>query len=176
MISTAVKEKDYHESDFLTPVRYLESPKVQSITSDSNLNACRARLDSIMKTIQDDFSKWLLAERRGLALCNAIETIKTRTLVAVTASENDKVDSTLYPNDLASHCHKLSLIVCIFQDIVANAKNFLKQIKSLSKLQGSSQKILFRSWSLNQFIDFLTELTQRYEEEYQIKKHTMGKP
>ncbi|KAL9874932.1 uncharacterized protein ACN427_013256 isoform 1-T1 [Glossina fuscipes fuscipes] len=175
MISTPYKKEDCFESGFLTPVRFLEStPKVprQPINTDSNIAIFRARLELIVKTTQDNFSKWLVAEKRGLALCNTIEAIKTGTLLTA-INENDKTDSTLYPKDLIDRYQKLSLIVGVFQDVVNNVKDSVKQIESLRKLPRSNSEILYRSWCLDHFADFLVELSQRYNEEYKIKKHVL---
>uniref|UniRef100_A0A1A9UNS0 Uncharacterized protein n=1 Tax=Glossina austeni TaxID=7395 RepID=A0A1A9UNS0_GLOAU len=175
MISTLSKKDDYCESGFLTPIRFLEStnkvPK-QSINTDSNIAVFRARLELIIKTTQDNFSKWLAAEKRGLALCNTIEAIKTGTILTA-INKNDKADSTLYPKDLIDRCRKLSLVVGVFQEVVINAKNSVKQIESLRKLPGSNNEIFYRSWRLDHFADFLMDLSQRYDKEYKIKKHAL---
>lgn len=152
------------------------TPKVpkQSINTDSNITIFRARLELIIKTTQDNFFKWLAAEKRGLALCNTIEAIKTGAILTA-INKNDKADSTLYPKDLIDRCHKLSLVVGIFQDVVISAKNSAKQIESLKKLPGSNSEIFYRSWCLDHFADFLMDVSQRYDEEYKIKKHALGK-
>lgn len=115
-----------------------------------------------------------MAEKRGLALCTAIESIKIKGLK--NSNTNDKANIfTLYPKELKLYCGKLATIASIFEDIERNAKDSLRQLKALSKLPGSCNEIFYRSWKLHQFIEFLTELVKRYENESKIKKYVAGR-
>lgn len=134
--------------------------------------ACKSRLDVVAKTIEDNFNKWLLAEKRGLALCNSIEAVKTRVL---DKTNENSADYTLYPKELKLYCDKLAIIASIFQDISRNAKESLKQLKSLAKLPGSCNEIFYSTWELTQFIEFITELVERYDKEAKVKMQVAGK-
>lgn len=124
--------------------------------------------------MDDNFNKWQLAEKRGQALCNSIEAIKTKALEKCSASENDS-NVSCYPDELKIYCDKLAIIASIFQDITKNARESLKQLKALSKLPGSCNEIFYRSWQLNEFVGFLEELVGRYEKEAKVKVHVAGK-
>ncbi|KNC22398.1 hypothetical protein FF38_04666 [Lucilia cuprina] len=171
MVSTPTKTQDSTISPTLTPVRFLDSPKGKTCsTSDSNVAACKSRLEVIVKTIEDNFNKWQLAEKRGLALCTSIEAIKTKALDKLNTNDNSS-QVTSYPDELKLYCDKLAIIASIFEDITKNARESLRQLKALSKLPGSCNEIFYRSWDLNNFIEFLTELLERYEKESKVKKH-----
>ncbi|XP_065357092.1 uncharacterized protein LOC135951378 [Calliphora vicina] len=170
MVSTPTKSQDSSFSPTLTPVRFLDSPKAKNTASDSNVAACKSRLEVIVKTIDDNYNKWQLADKRGQALCTSIEAIKTKALEKLNSNENSS-DFTSYPDELKIYCDKLAIIASIFEDITRNARESLRQLKALSKLPGSCNEIFYRSWELNEFIEFLTELLERYEKEAKVKTH-----
>lgn len=152
-----------------------DSPKTKTNFSDSNVAACKSRLEVIIKTIDDNFNKWQLAEKRGLALCSNIESIKTKALDKISSSENSNDFVTCYPDELNIYCTKLAIISSLFEDITRNAREALRQLQALRKLPGSCNEIFYRSWQLEEFIDFLRELLDRYEKEAKVKAHVAGK-
>lgn len=106
-------------------------------------------MEIIIKTIEDNYNKWQLAEKRGQALCTAIESIKTKVLEKSNANDETN-EFTLYPQELKGYCDKLAIIASIFEDIERNAKESLRQLKALSKLPGSCNEIFYRSWQLDE--------------------------
>ncbi|XP_017152110.1 uncharacterized protein LOC108162073 [Drosophila miranda] len=152
----------------LTPVRYLDSPRLQSPTShDATLGTCKTRLETLVKQLQDNYAKWQLAQQRGTAICYAIEAKKTKCLEK---SEDDDSISTAYPDDLILPCNKLAIIASIFGDIANNTRETLRQLLALTKLPGAAaDTIFYRSWRLSQFVAFTRELAERYEEEALVK-------
>ncbi|XP_022224375.2 uncharacterized protein LOC111075402 [Drosophila obscura] len=154
----------------LTPVRYLDSPCLQSPTShDATLATCKTRLETLVKQLQDNYAKWQLAQQRGTAICYAIEAKKTKCLEK---SEDDDSSSrsTAYPDDLLLPCKKLAIIASIFGDITNNTRETLRQLRALTKLPGAAaDTIFFRSWRLAQFVAFAMELADRYEQEALVK-------
>ncbi|KAH8255423.1 hypothetical protein KR038_002890 [Drosophila bunnanda] len=165
---TPQKQIEPNLNVFLTPVRYLDSPRQQSPSTshDSNLATCKSRLDSLTKQLEDNYAKWQLAQHRGTAICYAIEAKKTKCL---DKSEDER--SKTYPDDLILPCNKLAIIASIFGDIANNTKEILRQLKAISKLPGSAgDTIFYRSWKLPQFVAFTKELAERYEQEAVIKR------
>ncbi|XP_073825398.1 uncharacterized protein [Musca autumnalis] len=153
----------------LSPIWYSPSSSSKSFT-DSNVLACKARLESIAKTTVEHFQKWCLADKRGLQLCLHIEAIKTKLLEQMNSSSAETNDDfTLYPNSMKTHCNNLAIIASICRDISTKTKESLKQLKALSKLPGSCNEIFYRSWQLTEFVEFLTELAERYEKEAEIR-------
>ncbi|KAM7351337.1 uncharacterized protein ACRADG_004233 isoform 2-T2 [Cochliomyia hominivorax] len=172
MVSTPTKTQDTSFSPTLTPVRsVLDSPKLKNTAAnDSNVAACKSRLEIIIKTVEDNFNKWQLAEKRGQSLCTSIEAIKTKALEK--CNSNDlSTNQSCYPDELKVYCDKLAIISSIFEDITRNARESLRQLRALKKLPGSCNEIFYRSWQLNQFIGFLEELVSRYEKEAKVKMH-----
>ncbi|XP_017009679.2 cyclin-dependent kinase 2-interacting protein [Drosophila takahashii] len=165
---TPQKASEPNINAFLTPVRYLDSPRLQSPTShDSNLATCKTRLETIVKQLQDNYAKWQLAQQRGTAICYAIEAKKTKCLEK---SQDDGVTSS-YPDDLLLPCNKLAIIASIFGDIANNTKEILRQLRAICKLPGAAAgTIFYRSWKLPQFVAFTKELAERYEQEALVKK------
>lgn len=138
--------------------------------------ACKARLEVITKTTIEHFQKWCLTDKRGLQLCLHIEGIKTKLLEQMnTSTEGNSSEFTLYPATMKPHCNNLSIIATICRDIAVKTKESLKQLKALSKLPGSCNEIFYRSWELDEFIEFLTELAGRYEKEAEIRLAVAGK-
>ncbi|XP_037709143.1 cyclin-dependent kinase 2-interacting protein [Drosophila subpulchrella] len=152
----------------LTPVRYLDSPRLQSPTShDSTLATCKTRLETIVKQLQDNYAKWQLAQQRGTAICYSIEAKKTKCL----EKDQDDGSTSSYPDDLLLPCNKLAIIASIFGDIANNTKEMLRQLRAISKLPGATaDTIFYRSWKLPQFVAFTKELAERYEQEALVKK------
>ncbi|KAH8413002.1 hypothetical protein KR009_007378 [Drosophila setifemur] len=145
----------------------LDSPRQQSPTShDSNLATCKARLESLVKQLQDNYAKWQLAQQRGTVICYAIEAKKTKCLER---SEDER--STTYPDDMLLPSNRLAIIASIFGDISNNAREILRQLRALCKLPGAAaDTIFYRSWKLPQFVAFTKELSERYEQESLVKK------
>ncbi|XP_037960746.1 uncharacterized protein LOC119689890 [Teleopsis dalmanni] len=171
MISTPNKTLETSLNEKLTPVRFLDSPKTRAISSDSNFTVCKTRLDVIIKTLQDNYDKWQLAQKRGLSLCSSIEAIKTRSLS--TANQAATNDHTQYPQELQTYCDKLAIITSIFHDITTNAKESIRQLRSLSKLPGSCNETFYRSWQITNFIKFAEQLYNHYVEETKVKQRVM---
>lgn len=138
--------------------------------------ACKSRLDIIIKALNDNYSKWQLADKRGKVFCSAIETIKTRLLNSINTTINlfPKGDISLYSKELKPHCDKLASIITIFSNILESAKESLRQLKALQKLPNCCHEVFFRSWTLVDFIEFLSNLVYRYEAEIEIKRFVMG--
>ncbi|XP_043641000.1 cyclin-dependent kinase 2-interacting protein [Drosophila teissieri] len=151
----------------LTPVRYLDSQRLQSPTShDANLATCKTRLETIVKQLQDNYAKWQLAQQRGTSICYTIEAKKTKCL-----EKSQDEGNSAYPDDLLLPCNKLAIIASIFGDIANNTKELLRQLRAICKLPGSAaETIFYRSWKLPQFVVFAKELSERYEEEALVKK------
>ncbi|KAH8352698.1 hypothetical protein KR084_005768 [Drosophila pseudotakahashii] len=170
---TPQKASEPNINAFLTPVRYLDSPRLQSPTShDTNLATCKTRLETIVKQLQDNYAKWQLAQQRGSAICYAIEAKKTKCLEK---SKDDGVTSG-YPEDLLLPCNKLAIIASIFGDIANNTKEILRQLRAICKLPGAAaDTIFYRSWKFPQFVAFTKELADRYEQEALVKKEVAGK-
>ncbi|XP_005187160.2 uncharacterized protein LOC101897120 [Musca domestica] len=161
--------QDTTHNNTLSPVWYSPSSNAKS-TADSNVLACKARLEVITKTTIEHFQKWCLTDKRGLHLCLHIEGIKTKLLEQInTSTEGNSSEFTLYPATMKPHCNNLSIIATICRDIAVKTKESLKQLKALSKLPGSCNEIFYRSWELDEFIAFLTELAGRYEKEAEIR-------
>uniref|UniRef100_A0A1I8MZ93 Cyclin-dependent kinase 2-interacting protein n=1 Tax=Musca domestica TaxID=7370 RepID=A0A1I8MZ93_MUSDO len=161
--------QDTAHNNSLSPVWYSPSSNAKS-TADSNVLACKARLEVITKTTIEHFQKWCLTDKRGLQLCLHIEGIKTKLLEQMnTSTEGNSSEFTLYPATMKPHCNNLSIIATICRDIAVKTKESLKQLKALSKLPGSCNEIFYRSWELDEFIAFLTELAGRYEKEAEIR-------
>ncbi|KAH8289927.1 hypothetical protein KR018_005855 [Drosophila ironensis] len=155
---TPQKAKETSENASLTPVRYLDSPRQSS--PPKNLEV-KARLDSLVKQLQDNYAKWQLAQQRGTSICYTIEARKDKALA----------DSVSYPDDLILPCNKLAIIAPIFGDIAKNTKEILRQLRALSKLPGFAEDaVYYRSWKLAQFVSFAKELAERYQQESIVKK------
>lgn len=137
----------------------------------------KSRLEIILKNLQDNYAKWLIAEKRGLALCTSIEAIKTRVLDAQINHNNVSAVTlpTLYPTELKVYCDKLAIIVSVFKDITTNAVHTLRQLKSLSRLPGCSNEVFYRSWKITQFIYLAENLSIRYSKEAAVKSEVMRK-
>ncbi|XP_017047716.1 uncharacterized protein LOC108092582 [Drosophila ficusphila] len=164
---TPQKNIEAHINASLTPVRYLDSPCLQSPTShDANLATCKSRLETIVKQLQDNYAKWQLAQQRGTAICYSIEAKKTKCL-----EKSQDEGSSSYPEDLLLPCNKLAIIASIFGDIANNAKEILRQLRAICKLPGAAADVVFyRTWKLPQFVAFTKELSERYEQEALVKK------
>ncbi|XP_017130061.1 cyclin-dependent kinase 2-interacting protein [Drosophila elegans] len=164
---TPQKVNEANLNDSLTPIRYLDSPRLLSPTShDSNLATCKTRLETIVKQLQDNYAKWQLAQQRGTSICYSIEAKKTKCL-----EKSQDEGSTSYPDDLILPCNKLAIIASIFGDIANNAKELLRQLSAICKLPGTAaDTIFYRSWKLPQFVAFTKELAERYEQESLVKK------
>ncbi|XP_017075834.1 cyclin-dependent kinase 2-interacting protein [Drosophila eugracilis] len=165
---TPQKANESNTNSSLTPVRYLDSPRLQSPTShDSNLATCKTRLETIVKQLQDNYAKWQLAQQRGSAICYSIEAKKTKCLEK---SQDDGMITT-YPEDLLLPCNKLAIIASIFRDIANNIRELLRQLRAICKLPGAAMDTIFyRSWKLPQFLAFTQELSERYQQEALVKK------
>lgn len=131
-------------------------------------------IKTIIKTVAENHKKWEAAQRRGVALCNSIENVKSH---AITSNDQPSASagtqSTLYPNELKSLCEKLRIITTIFEDVLDSARESTKQISDAIKLGGSTafaeQSIVFKTWACDQFTISLAEIIQCYENEYNIK-------
>ncbi|XP_061394814.1 uncharacterized protein LOC133330376 [Musca vetustissima] len=155
----------------LSPVWFSPSSNSKS-PADSNVLACKTRLETIAKTAVEHFQKWCLTDKRGLQLCLHIEAIKTKVLEQMTSTTMEAKSNeefTLYPASMKPHCNNLLIIATICRDISVKTKESVKQLKALSKLPGSSNEIFYRSWQLNEFVEFLSELAERYEKEAEIR-------
>ncbi|CAD6998378.1 uncharacterized protein LOC101449824 [Ceratitis capitata] len=171
MSETPRKKIDLNSSENLTPVRFLDSPRAKSSSQDASITSCKSRLEVIVPLLQSNYSKWQLAQKRGLLICTSIEAIKTRALAAMEPSKLVKdSDDSLYPKDLKAHVDKLNIILSIFEDITLSAGESLQQLKSLSKLVGSTNAIFFRSWQLSEYINFTELLHTSYRQEKQMKQ------
>ncbi|XP_075152154.1 uncharacterized protein LOC142226145 [Haematobia irritans] len=159
-------EESKHDS--LTAVWYSPSSKTKA-NADSNVLACRARLEVIINTTLEHFKKWNMADKRGLQLCSHIEATKGKLLEQINSSEKNE-DFTLYPSTLKPHCANLAIIASICNDISVKTKDSLRQLRALSKLPGSCNEIFYRSWQLPNFVTFMEDLATRYENEANIKK------
>ncbi|XP_055919009.1 uncharacterized protein LOC129951042 [Eupeodes corollae] len=147
----------------LTPVRFLDSPK-QKFQNDQLLS-CKTRLDTLTNTLLDNFTKWQTAQKRGQSLCNSIEAIKTKCM------ENNKTPGgSLFPEELQPYCDKLAIIFSVFEDIVKNTKEALRQLTAIAKLQGTGSEIFYRTWFIEDFIDFTKTILERYQAECDVKK------
>uniref|UniRef100_A0A6P4E528 Cyclin-dependent kinase 2-interacting protein n=1 Tax=Drosophila rhopaloa TaxID=1041015 RepID=A0A6P4E528_DRORH len=164
---TPQKTSEANINASLTPIRFLDSPRLQSPTShDSNLANCKTRLETIVKQLQDNYTKWQLAQQRGTSICYSIEAKKTKCLEKPQDDAN-----TTYPDDLILPCNKLAIIASIFGDIANNSKEILRQLRAICKLPGAAvDTIFYRSWKLSQFVAFCKELSERYEQEVLVKK------
>lgn len=147
--------------------------KTRSLT-DSNVLACKARLEAIAKTTLEHFQKWGLTDKRGLQLCLHIESVKTKVLEQMNSSDKTE-DFTLYPTTIKTQCDNLAIIASICRDISIKTKESLKQLKALSKLPGSCNEIFYRSWQLPEYVAFLAELSERYEKEAEVRLAVAGK-
>ncbi|XP_053961811.1 uncharacterized protein LOC128865443 [Anastrepha ludens] len=175
MSSTPGRENVVNFTDNLTPVRFLDSPRLKSNSEDANFSACKVRLGEIVLLLQTNYSKWLVAQKRGTAICTSIEAIKTRAIEVKEPSSQTNSDikvttDTLYPNDLKLYVDRLNIILSIFEDITKSAKKSLQQLISLSKLAGTSDKIFYRTWKLVHYINFLEQLYACYEKESSVKQ------
>ncbi|XP_033173095.1 uncharacterized protein LOC117150349 [Drosophila mauritiana] len=168
---TPQKASEPNINGSLTPVRYLDSQRLQSPTShDANLATCKTRLEAIVKQLQDNYAKWQLAQQRGTSICYTIEAKKTKCL-----EKSHEEGSSLYPDDLQLPCNKLAIIASIFGDIANNTKEILRQLRGIFKLPGSAaDTIFYRSWKLQQFVVFAKELSERYEKEALVKIEVAG--
>ncbi|XP_055837204.1 uncharacterized protein LOC129905690 [Episyrphus balteatus] len=146
----------------LTPVRFLDSPRPK--LQNDQLLTCKTRLDTITKTLLDNFAKWQIAQKRGQSLCNSIEAIKTKCL------ESKSPGDSLYPEELQPFCDKLAIIFSVFEDILKNTKEALRQLNALAKLQGTSSEIFYRTWFIEDFINFAKTIVERYQAECDVKR------
>ncbi|XP_011178486.1 uncharacterized protein LOC105209657 [Zeugodacus cucurbitae] len=171
MSLTPGKENNVNITENLTPVRFLDSPRGKSSVQDSNIATCKDRLDVIISQLKNNYSTWQLAQKRGLAICTSIESIKTCTLESKESTSQFKGnDETLYPRDLKPLLVKLNVIVSIFEDISKSAGEFLRQLKALGKLVGSTDTVFHQSWPLSQYINFLDQLYSSYMQEVKVKQ------
>ncbi|KAH8263751.1 hypothetical protein KR044_013371, partial [Drosophila immigrans] len=129
---------------------------------------CKAQLESLVKDITSNYDKWQLAHQRGITLCYAIESRKTRCL------EKPDEEIGYYPDEIISACDKLALITSIFVDIVKNSYEILRQLRALIKTAGASSNVIFyRTWKLQHFVSFVEELLNRYSRESLVKQQVM---
>lgn len=135
----------------------------QKLLNDSGL---QQRYLIIVKKIIDFFDKWELAQKRGVAICQAIENIKLKSL------DNREKGLSLYPQELNGYCNKLKILVSIFEDVINYLKETKRQLEALHKLSKDNGPI-FRSWDSNQFCLFIDLLLERSEIEYTVKIKVM---
>ncbi|XP_011207765.2 uncharacterized protein LOC105229283 isoform X1 [Bactrocera dorsalis] len=171
MSLTPGKEDNINLIKNLTPVRFSDNTRGKSCMQDSNVQTCKDRLDIIISQEKSNFSKWQLAQKRGLAICTSIESIKTRALESRESSRNLKEkEEILYPKDLTQHIEKLNIILTIFKDITKHAEESLRQLIKLGKLVGNMDKIFYQSWPMSQYINFFDQLCSSYNKENKIKQ------
>ncbi|XP_036327777.1 uncharacterized protein LOC118740378 isoform X2 [Rhagoletis pomonella] len=168
------EKKGTNFTEKLTPVRLvLDSPRLKSASEDANFTACKARLKAIVSLLQDNYSKWQLAQKRGTTICTSIEAIKTRALETKESCNQiiGEHRDTIYPNGLKPYAKKLRLIASIFEDITKSTEDSLRQLISLSRFPGSKDKVFYRSWHLSQYINFVEQLHGRYRKETEVKQY-----
>ncbi|XP_067626262.1 uncharacterized protein [Eurosta solidaginis] len=166
MSKTPGRRNDHDCDEKLTPVRFLDSPRVKSNSNDDNFSAIKARIEVIIPLLQSNYTKWQLAQKRGTTICTSIEAIKVGAL-----QNRDPKTSTLYPKDLRPYVDKLIVIVSIFEDITKSAFDSLWQLKALGKLAGVADIVFYRSWQISQYINFLDELSASYNQETKVKQY-----
>jgi len=158
---------DQYRSSIWSPTRF-DSSEVKLSYIESNYNACMARLAAMIKILVDDFARWQLAESRGLSICYVIETTKMRMF-------DQTGDMPKYSNSLQSHCDKLNSIIKIFQEILTNSKDIFQQLGRLSQLPGISDKIIYSTWKIGDYLNFLKYAIDGYTNEIGVKIHVMGR-
>lgn len=158
------------------------SPRqTNSVVTESNLSVCKSRLDVIFKTLQENYLKWCTLEQHGLKYCQSIESIKTRaiqllkgTIVVDSEYKSKSKEPTLYPKKLSHFCKELRLIVHQMRGISENAGAAWKQTAALSQLPGCGDQVIYRSWTMQDIVNFLFNIKKCYHSELQSKQHVMG--
>lgn len=129
----------------------------------------RLKVRSIVKTVIENHKKWELAQKRGIALCNAIENVKKETLDRI-ASEPS---TTLYPDELKTPSEKLKTITTILKDVLDSSRECLNQLNGLKKLQSNINERLLKTWTIVNVMNSIETIVQAYESEYDVKAMVM---
>lgn len=142
----------------------MDSP---TTNTKSDLLGIKQRIRTIIKSICDNQIKWEAAQARGTHLCQIIEKIKTKALTTHPIE-------TLYPDELNAPCAKLKIITTIFEDILQNAKDSVRQLEAIQKMNNNSANgKLFKTWSLIDFIKCCEKLIDIYTQELAVKLKIM---
>lgn len=129
----------------------------------------KQRIRTIVKSLIDNQTKWEAAQTRGTTLCQSIEKIKSK---ALTSSQQIE---TVYPDELNGPCAKLKIITTIFEDVVQSARDLLRQLEAIQKMNNSSANgKLFKTWSLVDFIKCCEQLVTLYTQELAVKLKVMA--
>lgn len=137
------------------------------IAGSQEIQLITSRTESILKSLIANYSKWELAQERGLALCRNIEAKKTKCL------QNNGSD--LYPNEIESYCSKLKRLLDIFKDISSDADESYRNLKALQKLNKCSEDPLFWTCSLENLLNYCGNIRETYSAEVKTKLKIIGK-
>lgn len=159
---------------FLFPVA--DSPSLAKSAKGDTIGI-RQRLKAIAKTLVENNKKWDAAHRRGTTLCKAIERCKSHAIRQFNDAEAQSSERSLYPADLKSSCDKLRVITTIFEDVCKSSLESQVQADSYIQLGASNifaeNRLVFRTWSCDRFLDAVKLIHEAYRNEYQAKLHVL---
>lgn len=144
-----------------------QTPRTPKTTDTLGL---RPRIKTLAKTIIENHHKWLAVQSRGLTICTQIDTIKRQAL------EECKHDSnkSAFPDELVSPCSKFKVILTILDDVLAAARDTVRQLDAIVKLNNPVMDgVVLRSWNLERVQLSAERLVQVYEKELPIRRKVM---
>uniref|UniRef100_A0A182VSV9 Uncharacterized protein n=1 Tax=Anopheles minimus TaxID=112268 RepID=A0A182VSV9_9DIPT len=133
-------------------------------TPTSPGNVASLRITEAVINVAEHHRKWIQAVEKGTMYCNAIKQSKRNVQQRPASTDN------AYPENLQLYCKNLMVMVSIMEDIEANARAVLGQVKILKEFFSDCDTIGC-TWNYRRVLHGIERIITSYKEELTYRRY-----